>query len=335
MQITIPTRSRGRQTEASMIQYNRELLVFCNVIKEIRSRSDFSYSSRGWGYALEGMGITKSQFGAVALLINDCRKNGMLPVDICSEDVSRAFYCIEEVDNETPEEFAQMWIEYLLENTWQQYNGVSFWDDKEFYIEMLVEKIDLRKMFAPICKKFRIPIANAKGWPDINSRAAMMTRYRAHEAAGRQPILLYCGDHDPSGLKISDSYMDMFQELAQATGWGPCNLIIDRFGLNYDFIQQAGLSWIDNLETSSGKNLADPRHPDHYQPYVQEYLERYGARKVEANAIVVQPEMGKKLCLDAILKYLPIDAPGEYEEAMQPEREEVLNEIKRQLKEAA
>ena len=331
-QIILPVRGRGRQTEENMIQYNNELLTFCNAILEIRARSDFAFSSRGWGYAMEGMGIEKSQFDAVALLINDCRKDGGLPIDICSEDVSRAFYGIEQIDYETPEQFAQSWIKHLMENVWQQYNGVSFWDDKEFYIEMLVEKIDLRKMFEPICKKYRIPIANAKGWPDINSRAAMMARYKQHEAAGRQPILLYCGDFDPSGLKISDTYMDMFQELAPATGWNPDNLIIDRFGLNYDFIQQAGLSWIDNLITSSKKNLADPRHRDHDQPYVQDYIKRYGVRKVEANAIVVQPEMGKKLCLDAILKYLPVDAPEIYEEQMQPDREEVLNQIAIQLK---
>ena len=44
------------------------------------------------------------------------------------------------------------------------------------------------------------------------------------------------------------------------------------------------LTWIDNLETASGGRLDDPGHPDHKKFYVQDYLARFGARKVEARA---------------------------------------------------
>jgi hypothetical protein len=40
----------------------------------------------------------------------------------------------------------------------------------------------------------------------------------------------------------------------------------------------------------------DPRHTDHGKAYVQDYFRRYGARKVEANALVVAPELGRDLC---------------------------------------
>ena len=43
-------------------------------------------------------------------------------------------------------------------------------------------------------------------------------------------------------------------------GYDPINLNIERFGLNYDFIVANKLSWIDNLITASGKDLADPSH---------------------------------------------------------------------------
>jgi len=42
-----------------------------------------------------------------------------------------------------------------------------------------------------------------------------------------------------------------------------------RFGLNKDFIERNRLTWIDNLETSSGKRLDDNKHNDHNKPYVQ------------------------------------------------------------------
>ena len=78
-----------------------------------------------------------------------------------------------------------------------------------------------------------------------------------------------------------------------------------RFGLNADFIEANGLSWIDNLETSSGGRLDDPRHTDHRKPYVQTYIREFGVRKCEANPLVVTPEAGRQLCRDAILQYVP------------------------------
>ena len=69
-------------------------------------------------------------------------------------------------------------------------------------------------------------------------------------------------------------------------------IISDRFGLNYNFIEANHLTWIDNLETSSGGDLASTRHPDHSKPYVQDYLARFGGRKCEANALVVTPDRG-------------------------------------------
>ena len=87
-----------------------------------------------------------------------------------------------------------------------------------------------------------------------------MHRFEEMEDAGKQCVLLYCGDHDPGGLAISDFLQSNFEDLSDAVGWFPDNLIIDRFGLNYDFIEENNLTWIDNLETSSGGRLDDPRH---------------------------------------------------------------------------
>jgi hypothetical protein len=93
-------------------------------------------------------------------------------------------------------------------------------------------------------------------------------------------------------------------------------LIIDRFGLNDDFIEAQGLTWIDNQETGSGGRLDDPRHPDHSKPYVQNYLRRFGVRKVEANALVIRPAAGRTLCRQAIERYLPPDAERRYQERL-------------------
>ena len=89
------------------------------------------------------------------------------------------------------------------------------------------------------------------------------------------------------------------------------------------------MTWIDNLETGSGRRLDDPRHPDHAKTFVQDYLERFGARKVEANALVVRPEAGRELCRQAILKYVDASAAEDYGAEVGDLRENLRVEVQR------
>ena len=140
-----------------------------------------------------------------------------------------------------------------------------------------------------------------------------MRRFADWERRGKQCVLLYCGDLDPAGLHISDLIQNNLSDLSPAVGWSPDNLIIDRFGLNYDFIQDNNLTWIDNLETSgkdengNARRLDDPEHNDYGKPYVKNYLETYGVRKVEANALMSNIAAGRQMCEEAILKYIDRD----------------------------
>jgi len=120
-------------------------------------------------------------------------------------------------------------------------------------------------------------------------------------------------------------------DLGGAVGWSPDNLIITRFGLNADFIKRHGLTWIDNLETSSGKQLDDPDHADHYKAYVREYIKQFGVRKCEANALVVEPEIGRDLCREAILKHVPVHAPVAYQKKLERVRKRLRREISLRL----
>jgi len=83
-----------------------------------------------------------------------------------------------------------------------------------------------------------------------------MRRFLERENESKTGVLLYCGDHDPSGLDISGSVISDIESMSTATGYFPDNLIVDRFGLNFHFIEAEGLSWSENLVTSSGEDLA-------------------------------------------------------------------------------
>jgi hypothetical protein len=333
-QLILPSRQRGRPNEAGQRRYDDQLRQWCEGIVEINSTLDFKVSARGWCYILEEHGLGKGDFDKAEYVINGCRKSGLLPLDICCEDDSRQAEHLESIDDETPTEFALSWIDYL-DKAHKQYCPISFWDDLDVYIQMTVEKIDLKSLFSSVCRSFRLPLQNISGWNDINSRAAIGRRFAHWEKRGKRIVLLHCGDHDPGGLHISEFLRSNMQDLARSVGWSPKNLHIERFGLNADFIRRHRLTWIENLITGSGGNLADPEHSDHLKPYVQNYLREFGARKVEANALVIRPEAGRKLCRDAILKYVPETAVAEFEQQLELEREQAHHEIVRLMSEIA
>lgn len=301
--LTFPRRPRGRLSAAKEAEYQSARAAFCAAIVEIDRTLEFRVSSRGWCYLLEEYGLDKGDFDTAQALINDCRKSGELPLDIAAEDSAREFIGVEHIDTNSPEDAAAHVVDYVHRAS-RYYRPVSFWNYQSCYVQMMVEKVDLKSLFKPVCSEFAVPLANARGSSDINSRAEMMRRFAEQEAEGRQCVLLYCGDHDPAGLRISDFLRKNLADLSRAVGWSPDRLIVDRFGLNADFIHAHRLTWIENLSTGSGGRLDDPRHPDHQKAYVQDYLAEYGARKVEANALVTRPEAGRRLCRDAILKYV-------------------------------
>lgn len=303
--LEMPT--RGKNREGSILAFADELL-------KIQSQIDFKVSARGWCYQLEQFGlITKAGFDKVESLINkECRQRGYLPIDFVAEEESRKFSGVELPNGASPQEFIESFLNDVL--IAERYYTPDWWDGEEYYIQMVVEKIDLKSLFQPVCKEYHIPIATSKGWSSMLQRAEYARRFREAEDAGLNCILLYCGDHDPDGLRISEFLRSNLDDLKYIRwedgkeGYDPSDLEIIRFGLNYNFIITNNLSWINNLITGSGKNLASPSHPNHYMSYVQDYLAQVGERKCEANALVVAPTQGRLLCRQAIERYVGQDA---------------------------
>lgn len=329
--LTLPEKPRGRPPKS----YYEQLDQFADDLQRLNRRLDFSMSARGWAYYLENEGlITKSEFDYVSRLINNCRKDGRLPLDFTAKDDARVFQSAGDPTDTDPERYVRNVINrHLLNPT----ASASFWQSQDYYIQVLVEKVDLQELFAPLCRQYNIPIATSKGWSSIRQRGELIAKFDHWERQGLQPVLLYCGDFDPAGMRISDTLRKNLADLEEAkiptvpgvdypyiTGWTPDRLIIDRFGLNAEFIAEQGLTWIDNLETGSGKNLASPSHPDHEKPYVQDWLETYGARKVEANALVTEPDAGKRLFRQTVERYLGEDPSADRKRR----RSELEKEIK-------
>ena len=211
----LPKLPPHRPSAATKAAYQVKVAVFCATILEVQSRLDFAVGSRGWAYVLEGERlIDKNEIDAAQALINDCRKSGDLPLDICSEDGKRAAENLETLHPDPQDKAAGIFS--YVQSAEDNYTPFSFWDDLDVYIQAAVEKSNLKNLFAKVCAEFCIPIANVGGWGDLNVRAG-----KEKESEGKRCVLLYCGDFDPGGLHISEFLRSNFEDMSRAVGWSP------------------------------------------------------------------------------------------------------------------
>lgn len=319
-----------------------KLIEFAEELKKISNRIGFKVSSRGWCYQLETEGIiTKAEFDKVESWVNKCRRQGILPIDFVAEEQGRQFSGVETPDEHSPIEDMREWLEHALKSEYLY--TPNWWDGEDYYIQMVVEKIDLKTLFTPICKKYHICIATSSGWSSMLQRAIYARRFKEAEDKGLKPVLLYCGDHDPDGLRISEFLSKNLEDMKNIVwedgeeGYDPSKLLIMRFGLDADFINKHKLSWINNLVTGSkgyiaamvngkivqGKTKAGRPHPNFKMEYAQEYLRKFGVKKCEANAIVPKPRMARELVESAIKQFLGEDALDRFAE----KRQKVVDEV--------
>jgi hypothetical protein len=292
MPLELP-RGRGEWRRISLAR-------FAETILELNKQASQRMTSRGWCYFIEGFRlITKGQFGRVQKAINECRKKGYLPVDLVAGDPGRAWSGVETPETRTPLQYLRSFLEAT--DRAEDYYTPNWWDGEKYYVQAMVEKIDLVEMFRPVCAEYHIPIVNAGGWYDILERAQAAERFKWAESLGCRPVILYFGDFDPFGIAISDFILSNFREVEGGTGWPPDRLKVERFGLNFDYIEEQGLTWIDNLVSGTGKDMSLMGNR-----IVTEYIARYGVRKCEANAVMRASARDPTLalCRAAIEKYL-------------------------------
>lgn len=352
--IVFPRRRKGRMKKAEYIEHDIKMKQFgadlqalkSEMIKTTITPEDKKTSSRGWCYLLQNFGtINKDEFEMVDTMITNCRKAGYLPIDFVAADVKRKWYNVESLIKDYIElkEYIIDWLEYI-KGISERKDDIAFWESQKYYVQLRTEKIDLRNLFNELCKKYHIPISNAAGWSDLNSWNLMAQRYKQAEEIGLIPVLLYHGDYDPMGLVISDKIKNNLKELEKATSWNPDNLIVDRFGLSTEFIKKHTLLWIENLITGGKRNVGEiyerykagtmiktGKKKDIIYDYDIFYIEKYGARKSEANAVLTVREAAIADCEAVIMNYLGEDGRDPfkvYDEKLEETREKTREILK-------
>ncbi len=324
-------------TKGPLAERRAQRMAMGEAIERMSHETGYKFGPRGWAYYAEGLGlITKGEFARFEKLLTDMRKAGELDPDVIEPDASRIATSVQDfgANDYDPDEQANWAVSSIrdeLESYAAGYYQHGFWDDLDYYVEMIVEKKDLVQIFGDVAKRRRVRITNGKGDTDIHSRLAMLKRFRDHTEAGRRCVLLAVGDHDPKGLNIVSGLRDTLMSCADIKGldWYDPDFDVVNIGLTEEQIDRLGLMKIENLETGGGKDLSSPRHPDHMKPYVQDYIHRYGVWKVEANALVANPTEAQTIFTDAVEEYIPRGHLYDMQEKNAPGQQEVRDEIER------
>lgn len=243
-----PAEGRGRGSKERQAAYKAFSEALGRVMLS-QYKAGVRWTTRGWCYALEEAGLGKNDFDGAEQIIVKLRKEGIIPLDCVLEDLGREWSGFEYVDDDCVKGKAGRLLEGIRRGI-RWYQPSSFWDTQENFVCMAVEKRDLIGIFQPICQEYNVPIANFRGCPDLLSRGKVLKEFMKHWEAGRSVIVLYCGDHDPAGLRMSGTeFVSNFENLdgtlldGQRLSFNHARFSVDRFGLNADFIADANLSW--------------------------------------------------------------------------------------------
>lgn len=329
----LPRLGSGRVSDARRNQFHAEVRNVVSWMRTYVSHLGFAPVARSWLYALESEGIiTKGDFTWAGKWLADRRKEGLIPFWLVGADSTRALTGHDAHDaEETPREYINRQLRDSLEQA-KQYWPSSYWKHQHYFPIIWTEKRDLIKLFEPELPQAVRRFAS-KGQADVNSRVALIKECQWAEEEGLTPVILYCGDLDPMGVQISNAIVENLMPLAKVLNWegGLESMLEDdrivRFGLNADFVNRNGLLWIDGLETSSGEDLANPEHKHHGFPYVQSYLQDYGARKVEANALIARPQAARYLVSGALWEWLDDDGHKQWESENEVASEEAAGHV--------
>ncbi len=79
------------------------------------------------------------------------------------------------------------------------------WENQPNYVEVWIEKKALISAFEQHCKQYAVALCPCKGYPSLTFMNDAAKRYRIARDNGKELVMLYFGDYDPSGEDIPRS----------------------------------------------------------------------------------------------------------------------------------
>jgi hypothetical protein len=188
---------------------------------------------------------------------------------------------------------------------WAKSYHKNRWENQDTYLEVFIEKKALQGVFERPCQRYQVAMNPCKGYPSLTFLYDSYRRFREYDGEKRL-IILYFGDHDPSGDDIPRSIKFNLGKMGVDVG-------IDRIALNKDQVIEWELPPAPTKTTDTRSGNWD------------------GLGQVELDS--VEPNKIKSLCEDAILKYFDDDLFQDLSHQEDDESEQFHDIIVERLKE--
>lgn len=175
----------------------------------------YQFVSKNW------LANTERSYKNLGSLLNDARLAGLVDWDAI-EDRNRAPVIWAEYDN----------IKELIDSTLDGFR-LPRWRDQEHYVELWVEKAALAGVLEPLAAEFHVTLMVNRGYSSASAMYESAKRFaRVQHREGREPVLFYLGDHDPSG---EDMVRDIRDRLML---FGVRDIDVQKLALTMEQVQQ-------------------------------------------------------------------------------------------------
>lgn len=167
-----------------------------------------------------------------------------------------------------------------LKTIHQQYR-LDRMKEQRYYIEIWVEKDALSNVMRRVTEKYHVNLMVNKGYSSCSAMHESFQRFRDAEKDG---VLLYFGDHDPSGKDMVRDIEDRMREFGLGRDYA---FRVENPALNMDQIRRYALP-------ENPAKLTDPR--------AVEYIKQYGNKSWELDAL--EPPVLVAIVEKAILRFI-------------------------------
>lgn len=112
---------------------------------------------------------------------------------------------------------------------------ISFdqWKRQDYYVECWVEKEALGNVIERACSPFLVPHLACKGYLSASEAWRGGRRFRRAKQDGKKCVVLHLGDHDPSGMHMTEDNQNRLDTFA-----GYHDVEVRRIALNIDQVEQ-------------------------------------------------------------------------------------------------
>jgi len=263
-----------------------KLLQKINVVIENYENKGYRLTLRQLYYQLVSRNIIPNsirEYQKLSRTMTDARMTGLIDWDIIEDRIRIP---------KMPSDFQN--ISELVKAAIQSYR-LDRWEDQDNYVEVWVEKDALSGVLEPITRKYHVSLLVNRGYSSSSAMHDAAIRIRNQNSFDKNSIVLYLGDHDPSGE-------DMVRDIQERLRIFGCSVEVKKIALTMEQVEQY------QLPPNPAKR-SDPRS--------ENYITKYGDESWELDALT--PEVLNELVVMNIENLLDLDA---YEAVIQKEEEE-------------